>query len=265
MNFPTSTSAPLAQSTVKKRLIPSLLLQKGRLAKGVRFADWQDAGRADTTAKAHNAQGADELIILDIEASREGRGPDLETIEKVSQECFMPLTIGGGISSLDIAQQCFARGADKICVTTTALRNPELISELAETFGRQAIVLGIDVMQDGDTWSLYDFCEHAPVKDRDWKDWLVEGVARGAGEVRLMSVGREGTRSGMDISLLKQARPLVDVPIILDGGAGTLDHLEEALRADADAVCAGTMLVFSDNNLVKVKRYLASKNIDMRL
>lgn len=260
----TETSS-MGQNTVKKRLIPSLLLKNGRLAKGVRFANWKDAGHPNTTARAHNAQGADELILLDIDASREGRGPDLDTISKVSRECFMPITVGGGISSLDVAQQCFAAGADKICLTTTALRNPNLITELAETFGRQAIMLGVDIFHDGSDWHLFDFCAEQPILDRDWRDWLAEGVACGAGEVRLMSVNREGTRDGMDIELLKLARKLVDVPIILDGGAGTLDHLAEALHADGDGVGAGTMLIFSDNNLVKVKRYLASNGLNMRL
>ncbi|MEG3618549.1 imidazole glycerol phosphate synthase cyclase subunit [Magnetovibrio sp. PR-2] len=260
-----SRDRSIVQNGLKKRLIPSLLLKGHRLVKGKQFADWEDSGRADTTAKAHNAQGADELVLLDIEASREQRAPDLEMISKVAMECFMPLTVGGGVDSLGVAHQCFEAGADKVCITTTALDNPDLISELANTYGRQAILLGVDVKRVDDRWELYDFRTQKTEPEKTWEDWLTEGVARGAGEVRLMSVDREGERIGMDLDLLQRARAMVDVPVILEGGAGTLDHLAEAFQAGADAVCAGTMLIFSDNNLVKVKRYLASQGIDMRL
>ena len=248
-----------------RRLIPSLLLRGGRLVKGVRFRDYRDAGQPDTTARAHNAQGADELILLDIDASREGRSTDLETVRKVAAECYMPLTVGGGIRSLDDARACMNAGADKLCVTTTALDEPALITRLARVFGAQAVVLGIDVASDAKTPKLYDHRSERVVPSPHPMDWMRHAVDLGAGEIRLAAVDREGTRSGMDLRLLEGVRNAVNVPVILEGGAGTLDHLGEAMAAGADGVAVGTMLVFSDNNLVKIKRYLAAAGHDMRI
>ncbi len=246
-----------------QRLIPSLLIKGGRLVKGVRFGDHQDAGLPHTTARAHNAQGADELCVLDIEASREGRGLDLETVRKVAAECFMPLTVGGGIGSLDIAYECMASGADKLCLTTTALDGPGLITELATVFGSQSVVLGIDAVEGDGGYRLFDHRAH-DFLDRDPVVWAREAVERGAGEIRLMAVDREGGRQGMDLALLEMLKEAVGVPVVLEGGAGTLDHLKAAYAAGADGICVGTMLVFSDNNLVKIKRYLAGRGSNIR-
>lgn len=248
-----------------RRLIPSLLLRGGRLVKGVRFKDYRDAGMPDTTARAHNAQGADELILLDIDASREGRATDLETVRKVAAECYMPLTVGGGIRSLDDARACMHAGADKLCVNTTVLDDPDLITRLARVFGAQAVVLGVDITGDADAPKLYDHRSGTAVPDVDPMAWLTRGVELGAGEIRLAAVYREGTRTGMDLKLLQRVQELVSVPVILEGGAGTLDQLGETMTAGADGVAVGTMLVFSDNNLVKIKRYLAAAGHDMRI
>ncbi len=248
-----------------RRLIPSLLLRGGRLVKGVNFKEYRDAGKPDTTARAHNAQGADELILLDIDASREGRATDIETVGKVAAECYMPLTVGGGIRSLDNARACMNAGADKLCVNTTALDDPDLITRLARVFGAQAVVLGADITGDANAPRLYDHRSGKAVPDFDPMAWLVRGVELGAGEIRLAAVYREGTRKGMDLELLQRVRELVSVPVILEGGAGTLDQLGEAMTAGADGVAVGTMLVFSDNNLVKIKRYLAAAGHDMRI
>lgn len=248
-----------------RRLIPSLLLRGGRLVKGVQFTDYRDAGMPDTTARAHNAQGADELILLDIDASREGRAMDLETVRKVAAECYMPLTVGGGIRSLADARACMQAGADKLCVNTTALDDPDLITHLAKVFGSQAVVLGVDITGDADAPKLYDHRSGTVVPDIDPMGWLTRGVELGAGEIRLAAVYREGTRKGMDLKLLQRVQELVSVPVILEGGAGTLDQLGETMSAGADGVAVGTMLVFSDNNLVKVKRYLAAAGHDMRI
>lgn len=250
---------------LNKRLIPSLLLRGGRLVKGVRFADYRDAGSPQTTARVHNAQGADELLLLDIDASRNGRSPDLETIAAVARECFMPLAVGGGINCLEVAQACMAAGADKICLTTTALDRPELIAELANVFGRQAIILGLDIWSDERHRWLFDHRIHRTLEDPDWRAWLRRAVSMGAGEVRLMAVDREGTRTGVDLDLEREAMDLVDVPVIVEGGADSLVHLSAALAAGADAIAVGTMLVFSDNNLMKVKRYLAADGHRMRI
>ncbi|MBM3517328.1 MAG: imidazole glycerol phosphate synthase subunit HisF, partial [Alphaproteobacteria bacterium] len=214
-----------------RRLIPSLLLRRDRLVKGVAFADHRDAGNPVTTARIHNAQGADELLLLDIDAAREARGPDVAHIAVVARECFMPLTVGGAVRSLADARACMAAGADKLCLTTTALDNPDLIAELAQRFGRQAIMVGIDVVGAGDGWALWDHRTATIRAERGLEAWVREVVARGAGELRLMRVEREGRRNGMDIALLRRVRSLVDVPLVVEGGAGSLDHLDEALAA----------------------------------
>ncbi len=248
-----------------KRIIPSLLVRQGRLVKGVAYADHRDAGRPETTARAHNAQGADELLLLDIDAGREGREPDLMTVAAVARACLMPLTVGGGVRTIETAHRCMEAGADKICLTSTALDNPALIGQLARIFGTQAIVLGIDVITTNRKRCLYDHRARRPVAGIAWNEWLKRGVGEGAGEVRVMAVEREGTRAGLDVALLADASALVNVPIIIEGGAGSLDQLAAAMRAGVDAVALGTMLVFSDNNIHKVKSFLKNAGLAVRL
>jgi len=247
------------------RIIPSLLCRAGRLVKGSRYGGYRDAGNPATTARAHNAQGADELAVFDINASRDNRPPDLDTFRKIADEIQMPLTVGGGITDLDIARRCMDAGADKLCLTTTAMDNPPLITELAETFGSQAIVLGVDVTGDNDDRALFDHRGHAAVAGKVWTDWMCEGVDRGAGEIRLMAVDREGTRRGFDTELYYTARRLVSVPVILEGGAGTVEDVSAAMAHGVDSVALATMLVFSDNNIVKIKRYLFDAGYPIRL
>ena len=247
------------------RLIPSLLLRGGRLVKGRLFTGHRDAGNPATTARAHNAQGADEIIVLDIDASREGRGPDLETVAGIADETQIPMTVGGGIGSALIARDCLSAGADKICLTSTAHTRPDLITEVAQLCGRQATVLGIDVTTDRQGRKhLFDHLTGRTVDTPDWRAWLAEGVARGAGEIRLMAVDREGERVGFDLELHRAARAVANVPMILEGGAGTLEHLTAAMEAGVDSLALGTMLVFSDNNIVKLKRVLGNANHPMR-
>lgn len=247
-----------------QRLIPSLLLKGGRLVKGVRFSDHRDAGRAETTARAHDAQGADEIVLLDIEASRQERGPDLETVRSVARECRMPLAVGGGIRTVADAHACMAAGADKLILTTTALDRPELIGELAEVFGSQSIMLGIDVVGSPAEQALYDH-RTGQRDNRDPLMWAKEGVARGAGELRVTAVDREGTRQGLDLEMLRAFQAVIGVPVIIEGGVGSLDHLCQGFQAGADGVAIGTMLVFSDNNILKIKRYLAGRGCRVRV
>lgn len=250
---------------VFNRLIPSLLLQAGRLRKGVRYRNHRDAGNPVTTARAHNAQGADELILLDIEASRSNRPPDFQTVSEVAKECSMPLTVGGGVSNREIAKQCMDNGADKLLVTTGAYDDPGLIGSLADIYGNQAIVLGADVVDTRDGWRLFDHRRNAPLQTPDPLDWIRENVQRGAGEIRLMAVSREGTRTGMHTELFRWVASAVNVPIVLEGGAGSLADLDEAMKHGCTAVAVGSLLVFSDNNLFKVKRYLANAGHRMRV
>lgn len=247
------------------RLIPSLLLEGGRLVKGVAYRDRRDAGNPTTTARVHNAQGADELVLMDIAASRNGVDPDFDTIAAVAEECFMPLTVGGGIASVETARRCMECGADKVCLTMTAYDNPALIGELAEILGRQAVVVGIDVLSEGEERRLYDHRRGGPADRNDWKGWMTEAVSRGAGEIRLMAVDREGRRTGMDTELLVQAESAVDVPVILEGGAGNVADIAAAMAEGASAVAVGTMLVFSDNNLFQIKSHLNNNGHRMRL
>ena len=250
---------------VLQRLIPSLLLRRGRLVKGVCFRGHRDAGAPETTARAHNAQGADEIVILDIDASREGRSPDFDTLRRVAAECFMPVTFGGGIRSRDDAARALDAGADKLTLTTTALDRPDLIDDLARLLGAQAVVLGIDVIDGAAGPLVYDHRKDQPVRGRTVSGWIDEAIGRGAGEIRLMAVDREGKRVGMDVNLIAALAARIKVPIVAEGGAGTLDHLSQALDAGASGVAVGTMLVFSDNNLVKIKRYLRSCRCAIRL
>ena len=226
------------------------------MVKGVRFRDHRDAGSPKTTARAHNAQDADELVLLDIEASRQRRGPDLRAIRRAAEECFMPLTVGGGIRSVRDARDCMDAGADKLSVNTGAMDDPSLITRLAEKYGSQAVQLSVDVKGE----RLYDHRSGKTMPDP--LGWIRRGVKLGAGEIRLTSVDREGTRQGMDLALY--ARVQVGVPVILEGGAGGLGQLDEALAAGVHGIGLGTMLIFSDNNMVKIKSYLAGKGHDMR-
>ena len=248
-----------------KRLIPSMLLKGGRLVKGSHFKNYRDAGQPQTTARSLNAQGADEMLLMDIEASQKSRPPDFESIRAVANECYMPLTVGGGISNLDIARKCMEAGADKLFLNTGALDKPSLIIEMAKIFGVQAIVLGVDVVSYKTSYKIFDYRSKVAITEKTPIDWIDEVVSYGIGEIRIMSVEREGSRSGMDIEFLKKVRDVVSIPVIIEGGAGSLEHLDQAFASDADGVAIGTMLVFSDNNLVKIKRYLAQKGHQMRL
>lgn len=246
------------------RVIPALLLRQGRLVKGCSFTGHRDAGAPGTTARAYDAQGADELILIDIDATREGRGPDLRSVAEVARNCRTPLTVGGGVASVEIAAACFRAGADKLCLNSTALARPSLIAELAQVYGRQAIVLGVDVIKEGADWRLFDH-RNAKSSALDWRGWIDRAVGLGAGEVRLVSVDREGSRQGLDLELWAAARSVASVPMILEGGAGTLDHLAQAMLRGVDSVALGTMLVFSDNNIVQLKRRLKNAGLAMRL
>lgn len=240
-----------------RRLIPTLLLRQGRLVKGVRYGEHRDAGNPPSITRAHAAQDADEVLLVDIDASREGRAPDFAAFAKVAEECTMPLTLGGGLINFDLAQRAMHTGADKLAFNGPALDNPGLLDAVARRFGAQAVVLGLDILQDETgTYHVYDYRTRTLLADRTPIAWAKEAVDRGAGEIRLMAVHREGTRQGFDLDLFRTIADAVTVPIILEGGAGTLEHLDAAMAAGVEALGLGTMLVFSDNNIVKLRQYL---------
>lgn len=262
-----------------KRLIPSILIQQGRLVKGQKYQDYRDAGAAATTARAHNHQGADELMVCDIEASRNQKEPDYATLKSLADECYMPLTIMGGINSIERAEKCMDIGADKIGLTTTAYDNPNLISKLAMKYGAQAVVLGLDVIKsDAGQFSLFDHrtknilgypssASLAPPPANDIEDpllWAQKAQDLGAGEIRLMMVDQEGMQTGMDLTFFHDLKKKVDIPIIMEGGLGSLDHIEAVYQDGVDAIGVGSMLVFSDANLVKIKQHMRTKNISIR-
>jgi cyclase len=246
------------------RIIPSLLLRDGRLVKGVRFGEHRDAGAPATTCRAHSAQGADEILLLDIDASRQGRPPDFSALAVVAKEIQIPLTFGGGLTSIDLIHQAIEGGADKVCLTTAALDKPDLIDLAAHRFGAQAVVVGVDVLRDGTQAGLYDHRRRTTLTACGLDQWVDEVVARGAGEVRLCAVDNEGTREGLDIELYHRVRSRINVPIILEGGAGDLPQVVAAMKAGVDSIGLGTLLVFSDNNLVKIRRFLGAAHLKVR-
>ncbi|MCC6597444.1 MAG: imidazole glycerol phosphate synthase subunit HisF [Alphaproteobacteria bacterium] len=248
-----------------QRLIPSILIQNGRLVKGTRYAGYKDAGAPATTARAHNAQGADELVVCDIEASKQGAEPDFETLKKIADECYMPLTFFGAINSEERGLHAMATGADKIGLTSVAYDQPDLIGVLAHRYGVQAVVVGLDILKDAQgEYHLFDHRSGQTLNTHDPFDWAREVVDRGAGELRIMSVDREGTLSGFDLDLYERMRILVDVPLLIEGGAGSLTDIEKAYKAGVNGVCLGAMLVFSDANLVKIKQHMRSQNLNIR-
>lgn len=247
-----------------KRLIPSILVHKERLIKGTQYKDYRDAGSAATTARAHNAQGADELIVCDIDASKNNTEPDFSTLHKIAQECFMPLCFFGGINSEERAHKAMNIGADKIGMTSTAYDHPSLITSLAHQYGSQAVVIGIDVIAEGNSYRLYDHREDSIRHDHNPLDWAKQCVDLGAGEIRLMHVDREGTAQGLDLNLYKTFKQELNVPILLEGGAESLTHVQNAYEHGVDGVCLGAMLVFSDSNLVKIQQRMRSLNLNIR-
>jgi len=248
-----------------KRLIPSILLSEGRLVKGERYKDYRDAGSPATTGRAHNAQSADELVVCDVQASKTASEPDYKLLKTIAEECFMPLTIFGNISSIDRASKCMEVGSDKIGLTSAALDNPSLIEYLAKQYGSQAIVLGIDVIKTpSGEYKLYDHRTNAIYEDKEVLEWVSIAVQNGCGELRVMNVDREGSLSGLDTDLYDYINEQVNIPIILEGGAGTLKHIEDAYKHGVNAIALGAMLVFSDANLVKIRQHMRSNGVKLR-
>src|ERR671938_1279131 len=221
-----------------KRVIPCLDVDKGRVVKGTNFVDIRDAGDPVELAMRYEQEGADELVFLDITASHEGRDTIIDLARRTADDVFIPFTIGGGIRSVRDAQAVLDAGADKVSVNSAAVARPELLDELAARFGAQCVVLAIDAKQVASGWEVFVAGGRTPT-GRDVVAWAEEGVERGAGEILLTSMDRDGTNDGYDIALTRAVSEAVAVPVIASGGAGELDHLVGALRAGADAaLCA---------------------------
>jgi len=249
-----------------KRIIPCLDVTGGRVVKGVQFVELRDAGDPVECAKAYEAQGADELTFLDITASSDGRDTMLDIVRRVAEQVFMPLTVGGGIRTPADVRRMLNAGADKISLNTAAIQNPDILNASSEQFGSQCIVLAIDARRNGDgTWGVLTHGGRHSTQ-LDAVRWAVEGSQRGAGEILLTSMDADGTKGGYDLELTRAVSEAVGVPVIASGGAGTLDHLVEAVtEGKADAVLAASIFHFGEFTIRQVKEYMRERDVVVRL
>ena len=259
---------------LKIRVIPCLDVKDGRVVKGVNFVSLRDAGDPVEQATAYDAAGADELMFLDITASHERRGAILDVIARTADVCFMPLSVGGGIRQVEDARRLLLAGADKISVNTAAVENRDLISACADAFGSQAVVVAIDAKHGAsvsgergrnDGWRVFTYGGRTDT-GLDVVEYAVEAVKRGAGEILLTSMDRDGAKTGYDLDLLKAVTSAVNVPVIASGGAGNARHMVEAVtKGGADAVLAASIFHFGEVSIGEVKRQMAAARIPVRL
>jgi cyclase len=247
-----------------KRIVPCLDVKDGRVVKGVQFLDLRDAGDPVEAALAYDAQGADELVFLDITASHEDRAIMLDVVRRTAEGIYMPLTVGGGLRSADDVRRLLRAGADKISLNTAAVERPVVIREAAERFGSQCIVVAIDARRDGDRWTVFTHGGRRST-GRDVVAWAQEVVSLGAGEILLTSMDRDGTKDGYDLGLTRAVAQTVSVPVIASGGAGALEHFHEALTEGcADAALAASLFHFGIHTIAEVKDYLAERGVEVR-
>jgi len=253
-----------------KRVVPCLDVKDGRVVKGVRFVDLRDAGDPVEAALAYDAQGADELVFLDITASHEARDTMLDVVRRTAEGIYMPLTVGGGIRSVDDVRRLLRAGADKISLNTAALERPVVIREAVERFGSQCIVVAIDARREPGRpdepprWGVYTHGGRRPA-GRDAIEWAREAVALGAGEILLTSMDRDGTKDGYDLELTRAVSQSVSVPVIASGGAGSLEHLYEGLvEGCADAALAASIFHFGTHTIAEAKAYLRGRGVEVR-
>jgi cyclase len=259
---------------LKVRVIPCLDVKDGRVVKGVNFVSLRDAGDPVEQARAYDAAGADELMFLDITASHEGRGAILDVVARTADVCFMPVSVGGGIRKVEDARRLLLAGADKISINTAAVENRDLISACAEAFGSQATVVAIDAKHGtartgsggrNDGWEVYTYGGRNPT-GLDVVAYAVEAVERGAGEILLTSMDRDGAKTGYDLDLLKAVTSAVSVPVIASGGAGNARHMVEAATlGGADAVLAASIFHFGEVSIGAVKRAMAESGLPVRM
>jgi len=251
-----------------KRVIPCLDVDAGRVVKGTNFVDLRDAGDPVELAERYDAEGADELVFLDITATHDKRGTVVELARRTADNVFIPFTIGGGIRSVEDAQAVLDAGADKVSINSAAVARPELLDELAARFGAQCVVLAIDARRRtpedaSEGWEVFVAGGRSPT-GRDAVEWAREGVERGAGEILLTSMDRDGTGDGYDLELTRAVSGAVAVPVIASGGAGTPDHLVEGLEAGADAVLIASILHYGRHRVAEVKDRLAAAGVSVR-
>ena len=250
-----------------KRIIPCLDVHNGRVVKGVNFVNLKDAGDPVEIGAAYDKAGADELVFLDITASSDARGTVVEMVRKVAEKVFIPFTVGGGIRTIDDFKAILREGADKISVNSAAIMNPNLISEAADKFGSQCVVVAIDAKRraDGSGWNIYKNGGRVDM-GIDAVEWAMKVNELGAGEILLTSMDCDGTKAGYDIELTKIVSENVSIPVIASGGAGNVQHFYDALtEGKADAALAASLFHFKELEINEVKRYLKEKNVPVRL
>jgi cyclase len=252
---------------LSRRIIPCLDVTEGRVVKGVKFQQLRDAGDPVECAKAYDSQGADELVFLDITASSDGRKIMRDVVSATAEQCFMPLTVGGGLRTVADIEAMLRAGADKVSLNTAAIKDPGLIRAASDRFGAQCIVLAIDAKRDPGPdphWRVYTHGGRNPT-ELDAVQWAIRGVELGAGEILLTSMDRDGTKIGYDIELNRRVSDSVGVPVIASGGAGTMEHFAEVLeQGRASAVLAASLFHFGTFTVPQVKQYLAARGIPVR-
>ncbi|MGH2722923.1 MAG: imidazole glycerol phosphate synthase subunit HisF [Actinomycetota bacterium] len=247
-----------------RRLIPCLDVDQGRVVKGTRFRDLTDAGDPAELASRYDAEGADELVFLDISATTSGRGATLDVVSRTAETVFIPLTVGGGIRSEDDVRALLRSGADKVSLNTAAVRDPDLLSRCAERFGTQCVVVAVDAKRGDGGWEVYVEAGRTPT-GLDAVVWSARAAELGAGEVLLTSIDRDGTGQGYDVDLLRAVSDAVPVPVVASGGAGRPEHFAQALtEGRADAVLAASRFHFGELTLRQVKEYLSANGIPVR-
>jgi cyclase len=253
---------------LSRRIIPCLDVTAGRVVKGVKFQELRDAGDPVACARAYDEQGADELAFLDITASSDHRAIMRDVVAATADQCFMPLTVGGGLRSVDDIRAMLNAGADKISLNTAAIRNPDLVLQAARRFGNQCIVVAIDAKRDAGAeprWRVYTHGGRNPT-ELDAVEWAKQVVSLGAGEILLTSMDRDGTLAGYDLNLTRRVADAVEVPVIASGGAGKLEHFAEVLdQAHASAVLAASLFHFGTFTISQVKTFLAARDIPVRM
>ena len=251
---------------LKKRIIPTLLLKDGRMVKGKNFSQFRDTGNPVTAARVYNAQKADELVFLDICPTLESRQIVYHIIEEAASECFMPLTVGGGVTSCDDIRDFLDIGADKVAINSAAVRNPELIREGAEMFGDQCIVVSVDYKNRSDGTRRVYIDSGKTETDLDPWEHIQRCAALGAGEIMLTSIDHEGMMQGYDMDFIAMISKMIDVPLIANGGAGRLEDFKQVLtETRASAVAAGSIFHFTDQSPIKTRFFLSNSGVDVRV
>ncbi len=252
--------------TLSVRVIPCLDVDAGRVVKGINFKELRDAGDPVELARTYDAEGADELTFLDISASHEGRATTMDIVSRTAEEVFIPLTVGGGVSSVEDVDRLLRAGADKVAINTAAINRPELVAEIADRFGNQVLVLSVDARRAGGTPSGFEVTTHGGRKSAglDALEWAVRAAELGAGEILLNAMDADGTQEGFDLDLIRAVRREVSIPIIASGGAGRVEHFSPAVDAGADAVLAATVFHFGTLRITDVKASLAAAGHPVR-